>query len=135
MDAIGNTCRSETETNQKKIEISFSLPNKVGQLAKALEIMKVLYLVYKLITTRSSSTCYSKGSPFHMIPYIILFKLLFLLLGAIFFPPKSCLKILMSFHYSYIRNVFKHLEICIEILIFFFYLACLIIDVSWYVSK
>lgn len=135
MDAIGNTCRSETETNQKKIEISFSLPNKVGQLAKALEIMKVLYLVYKLITTRSSSTCYSKGSPFHMIPYIILFKLLFLLLGAIFFPPKSCLKILMNFHYSYIRNVFKHLEICIEILIFFFYLACLIIDVSWYVSK
>lgn len=135
MDAIGNTCRSETETNQKKIEISFSLPNKVGQLAKALEIMKVLYLVYKLITTRSSSTCYSKGSPFHMIPYIILFKLLFLLLGAIFFTQKSCLKILMSFHYSYIRNVFKHLEICIEILIFFFYLTCLIIDVSWYVSK
>lgn len=105
MDAIGNTCRSETETNQKKIEISFSLPNKVGQLAKALEIMKVMYLVYKLITTRSSSTYYYKGSPFHMIPYIILYKLLFLLLGAIIF-----------------RNVFKHLEICIEILIFFFIL-------------
>lgn len=97
MDAIGNTCRSETETNQKKIEISFSLPNKVGQLAKALEIMKVLYLVYKLITTRSSSTCYSKGSPFHMIPYIILFKLLFLLLGAIFFPPKKLFKDINEF--------------------------------------
>lgn len=89
MDAIGNTCRSETETNQKKIEISFSLPNKVGQLAKALEIMKVMYLVYKLITTRSSSTYYYKGSPFHMIPYIILYKLLFLLLGAIIFSQKA----------------------------------------------
>lgn len=58
MDGIGNNCMSETETNQKKVEISFSLPNKVGQLAKALEIMKVFYLVYKIITTRSSSTCY-----------------------------------------------------------------------------
>lgn len=96
MDAIGNTCRSETETNQKKIEISFSLPNKVGQLAKALEIMKVLYLVYKLIATRSSSTCYSKGSPFHMIPYIV-YKLLFLLLGAIFFSPKKLFKDINEF--------------------------------------
>ncbi len=111
MDAIGNKCRSETETNQKKIEISFSLPNKVGQLAKALEIIKVFYFVYKLITTR----CYYKSFPFHMIPCIILNKLLFLLLGAIMFQKPVYRLILMSFHYSYIRNVFKGLEICIEI--------------------
>lgn len=107
-------------TNEgRKIEISFSLPNKVGQLAKALEIMKVFYFVYKLITTRSSNLCYYKSSPFHMIPCIIPFwiqnKLLFLLLGAIMFQKPVYRLILMSFHYSYIPNVFKGLEICIEI--------------------
>lgn len=103
-------------TNEgRKIEISFSLPNKVGQLAKALEIMKVFYFVYKLITTRSSNLCYYKSSPFHMIPCIILNKLLFLLLGAIMFQKPVYRLILMSVHYSYIRNVFKGLEICIEI--------------------
>lgn len=111
MDAIGNKCRSETETNQKKIEISFSLPNKVGQVAKALEIIKVFYFVYKLIRTR----CYYKSFPFHVIPCIIPNKLLFLLLGAIMFQKPVYRLILMSFHYSYIRNVFKGLEICIEI--------------------
>lgn len=86
-------------TNEgRKIEISFSLPNKVGQLAKALEIMKVFYFVYKLITTRSSNLCYYKSSPFHMIPCIILNKLLFLLLGAIMFQKPVYRLILMSFH-------------------------------------
>lgn len=89
MDGIGDKCRSETETNQKKIEICFSLPNKVGQLAKALEIMKVFYLVYELITTRSSGTCYYEGSPFHMIAFIILQTIISVIGCHLFFL--SCL--------------------------------------------